>query len=232
MFAYSVIILGEWSGGLFVCWSLTSLCHSNGHIETMPAREINPFTALTRIRSQFFRTQWSTSNHSEWTRLRLRPLSHRGWQVIGWWSANTITVFWGEDEWSQWWTESLRWVARISPQGSNRSPRYCSVLLLRSHFHCRTHPEDSSSWPLLVQKQILGHLSCSPTHNGPSYRMSSISPPQSVFASGQGFVCVWHCSRSGWTWVLVKLRTSPILVSARSTIVESSIPLLPVYPWA
>ena len=42
---------------LFVCWSLTSLCHSNGHIETMPAREINPFTALTRIRSQFLRTQ-------------------------------------------------------------------------------------------------------------------------------------------------------------------------------
>ena len=32
-----------------VCWSLTSLCHSNGHIETMPAREINPFNALTRI---------------------------------------------------------------------------------------------------------------------------------------------------------------------------------------
>ena len=26
-----------------VCWSLTSLCHSNGNIETMPAREINPF---------------------------------------------------------------------------------------------------------------------------------------------------------------------------------------------
>ena len=45
------------SNRLFVCWSLTSLCHSNGHIETMPAREINPFTALTRIRSQFLRTQ-------------------------------------------------------------------------------------------------------------------------------------------------------------------------------
>ena len=28
---------------MLVCWSLTSLCHSNGHIETMPAREINPF---------------------------------------------------------------------------------------------------------------------------------------------------------------------------------------------
>ena len=40
-----------------VCWSLSSLCHSNGHIETMPAREINPFTALTRIRPQFLRTQ-------------------------------------------------------------------------------------------------------------------------------------------------------------------------------
>ena len=48
---------------VLVCWSLTSLCHSNGHIETMPAREINPFTALTRIRPQFLRTQWSTSNH-------------------------------------------------------------------------------------------------------------------------------------------------------------------------
>ena len=46
-----------------VCWSLTSLCHSNGHIATMPTQEINPFTALTRIRSQFLRTQWSTSNH-------------------------------------------------------------------------------------------------------------------------------------------------------------------------
>ena len=34
------------------CCCLTSLCHSNGHIETMPAREINPFTALTRIRTQ------------------------------------------------------------------------------------------------------------------------------------------------------------------------------------
>ena len=45
---------------LFVCLSLTSLCHC---IETMPAREINPFTALTRIRSQFLRTKWSTSNH-------------------------------------------------------------------------------------------------------------------------------------------------------------------------
>ena len=57
---------------------LTSLCHSNGHIETMPAREMNPFTALTRIRSQFLRTQWWTII-SEWTRLCLRPLNHRGW---------------------------------------------------------------------------------------------------------------------------------------------------------
>ena len=48
---------------VLVCWGLTSLCHSNGHIETMPPREINPFTALTRIRSQFIRTQWSKSNH-------------------------------------------------------------------------------------------------------------------------------------------------------------------------
>ena len=40
-----------------VCLRLTSLCHSNGHIETMPAQKINPFTALTRIRSQFLRTQ-------------------------------------------------------------------------------------------------------------------------------------------------------------------------------
>ena len=50
-----------WFG--LVCLNLTSLCHSNGHIETIPAREINPFTALTRIRSQLLRTQWSTSNH-------------------------------------------------------------------------------------------------------------------------------------------------------------------------
>ena len=41
----------------------------NGHINTMPAREINPFTALTRSRSQFLRTQWRTII-SECTRLR------------------------------------------------------------------------------------------------------------------------------------------------------------------
>ena len=51
-----------------VCWSVTSLCHSNGHIETMPAREINPFTALPRIRSQFLKDtmiddQSSASGH-------------------------------------------------------------------------------------------------------------------------------------------------------------------------
>ena len=50
----------------------------------MPGREMNPFTALTRIRSQFLRTQWRTII-KEWTRLRLRPLSHRGCQVM--WSS-------------------------------------------------------------------------------------------------------------------------------------------------
>ena len=81
------------------------------------------------------------------------------WCVTGWWSVNTLTTFWGEgeDEWSRWWTESLRWVARISPQGSNRFPRRCSVLLLHSHYFL-IHPEDSSSWPFLVQKQTLGHF--------------------------------------------------------------------------
>ena len=79
---------------MFVCWSLTSLCHSNGHIETIPAREINPFTALTRIRSQLLRTQWSTSNHSEWTQLRVRPLSHRGWrQLFMWIGANNGQIW-------------------------------------------------------------------------------------------------------------------------------------------
>ena len=77
-------VVKKWWLLLCVCWSLTSLCHSNRHIETMPAREINPFTALTRIRSQFLRTQWSTSNHSAWTQLRIRPLSHRGW-LKKWW---------------------------------------------------------------------------------------------------------------------------------------------------
>ena len=46
-----------------VCWRLTSLCHSNGHIKTMPAREISPFTALTRMQFQLLKTQLSTSNH-------------------------------------------------------------------------------------------------------------------------------------------------------------------------
>ena len=39
------------------------LCHNNNHIEAMPARELNPFTALSGIRSQFLRTHAMTSNH-------------------------------------------------------------------------------------------------------------------------------------------------------------------------
>ena len=60
-------------------WSLTSLCHSNGHIETMPARENNPFIALTRIRSQFLRTQWSTSNHQRVNTTALQTAQPSGW---------------------------------------------------------------------------------------------------------------------------------------------------------
>ena len=75
-----------------VCWSLTSHCHRNGYIETMPAREINPFTALNRIRSQFLGTQWRTSI-SEWTKLRLRPLSHRGWMSLNRECVTTLTIY-------------------------------------------------------------------------------------------------------------------------------------------
>ena len=70
-----------------VCWSLTSLCHSNGHIETMPAWEINPFTALTRIRSHFLRTQWSTSNHQRVDRTTPETAQPSG-------LASTLHVFW------------------------------------------------------------------------------------------------------------------------------------------
>ena len=105
---------------LFVCLSLTSLCHSNGHIETMSAREINPFTALTRIRSQFLRTQWSTRNHSEWTRLRLRPLSHRGWLIEKYVKMSQTWPFWP-------WQWSLE--------------RFNQILLFTVHCH---HPGEAS----------------------------------------------------------------------------------------
>ena len=45
----------------------------------MPAPEINPFTALTRIRSQFLRTQWSTSNHQQVDMTTLQKGG--GWRV-------------------------------------------------------------------------------------------------------------------------------------------------------
>ena len=35
---------------MFVCWSLTSLCHSNGHIETNVAEKGNGFLAAKRQR--------------------------------------------------------------------------------------------------------------------------------------------------------------------------------------
>ena len=76
------------------CWSLTSLCHSNGHIETMPAQEINPFTALTRIRSQFLRTQWSTNNHQRVDTTTPQTAQPSGLAVVS--SANDRIFPWQE----------------------------------------------------------------------------------------------------------------------------------------
>ena len=45
---------------MVVCWSLTSLCHSNGHIETMPARDLmfvmprRPLMSLDDMDYQFY----------------------------------------------------------------------------------------------------------------------------------------------------------------------------------
>ena len=78
------------------------------------------------------------------------------WWLIGWWSVNTHTVFWGddEDEWWLWWVKSLWWVVRISTQGSIRFPRWCSALPQSSHFPGPISPGDSSFGSLSVQKQI------------------------------------------------------------------------------
>ena len=67
---------------------LRSCYQDHGHVETMPAQKVNPFPAQTWIRSQFLMTQW-WAIISELTRLCLRPLSHRGWQVH-WWSGNLV----------------------------------------------------------------------------------------------------------------------------------------------
>ena len=93
----------------------------------MPAREINPFTALTRIRSQFLRTQWSTSNHSEWTRLRVRPLSHRGWRHLFMWIGAKIwpdITSYRLDEWlwamfepTPTWYNFIIWARRVIING-------------------------------------------------------------------------------------------------------------------
>ena len=95
----------------FVCWSLTSLCHSNGHIETMPAWGINLFTALTRIRSQFLGTQWSTSKHQ-----RVDMTTPQAAQPSG-----LVLIFFGEScalhslsqyAGSCWWREKIRHICR------------------------------------------------------------------------------------------------------------------------
>ena len=77
--------------GCWLVWSLTSLCHSNGHIETMPARKFNPFTALTRIRSQFLRTQWSTSNQQR-VDMTTPPTAQPSRMAVRYWACLDIQV--------------------------------------------------------------------------------------------------------------------------------------------
>ena len=65
-----------WFG--LVCWSLTSLCHS---IDM--SRPCQPEKSIPLLPGPGFDPSFSGHNDrraiiSEWTRLRLRPLSHRG----------------------------------------------------------------------------------------------------------------------------------------------------------
>ena len=49
------------SGIYWVCWSSTSLCHINGHIETMPAKKLNPSPPWP----EFDPCHTMTSNHQQ-----------------------------------------------------------------------------------------------------------------------------------------------------------------------
>ena len=90
-----------------VCWSLTSLCHSNGHIETMPAREINPFTALTGIRSQFLRfllkqylQDTMTSNHQRVHKTTRQTAQPSGLNIT--WLSEPTVLNYATDFMSSW----------------------------------------------------------------------------------------------------------------------------------
>ena len=48
----------------------------------MPAREISPFTPWPGFDPSFSGHNDRRAIISEWTRLRLRPLSHRGWHQV------------------------------------------------------------------------------------------------------------------------------------------------------
>ena len=62
-----------WLMMVLVCWSLTSLCHSNGHIEDI---------------FDFLRTQWSTSNHQRVNTTALQTAQPSG--LAGeWWRKLT-----------------------------------------------------------------------------------------------------------------------------------------------
>ena len=60
----------------------------------MPAREINPFTDLTRIRSVFLRTQWSTSNHQRVDKTTPQTAKPSGW-AHSLWRYYCILNIWG-----------------------------------------------------------------------------------------------------------------------------------------
>ena len=111
------------------------------------------------------------------------------------------------------------------PQGSSRFPRYCSAC---SHFHRLMHPEDS--YPdcfrsisefraiRLAVRRIMARLAACPAFHLPN----GCLPPD------------WVLCASDTVSVLIEFRTllriSPVLISARSAIVESSVSLLPIYP--
>ena len=65
-----------------VCWSLTSLCHSNGTYRgPCQPEKLIPLLPWPGFDPSFSGHNDRRAITSEWTRLRLKPLSHRGWLV-------------------------------------------------------------------------------------------------------------------------------------------------------
>ena len=140
----------------------------------MPARESNPFTAGPGFDPSFSGHNDRRATISEWTRLPLRPLSHRDWLL------NTSILSWRQKS-SSWCHKCLSWCPKyvMTTESLSWSPSYVMA------------PKSSSWRQKYIMTSVCHHVKKTPRRQEVYHDVKNTSGCQKISHYVKKFVMMW-----------------------------------------